>query len=410
MRFVQRLLKIFIPLVVVGGAAFIAWDMIQQREPPKRRARAPSVLEVEVIEARLGTYQVTARTQGTVQPRTESTLIPEVSGRVIEMSPKLRAGEFFEAGDTLLRIDPREYEAAVAIAKAELTQAQARLAEEQARGAQAKRDWRRLGERGKPDALVLRLPQLSSARAAVNSAKARLVQRELQLERTTLVAPYAGRVLEKNVDVGQFVNTGNVLAQIYAVDYVEIRLPLSDAQLQYIDVPEIYRRDDGQTREPGPAVELFTEIGSTRHSWRGRLVRAEGSIDTRTRQLYVIAQVDDPFATSVAGGRPLKIGQFVQAEIEGQTLSDVYVIPRGTLRAGDRVLVVDDKNQLGSQPVAVVWTDQASAVVSAGLSTGDRVVITAIGEGLDGTPVLVRQEAVAKRAPAEEHSAANRAN
>ena len=127
------------------------------------------------------------------------------------------------------------------------------------------------------------------------------------------------------------------------------------------------------------------------------MVRSEGAIDTRTRQLYVIAQVDDPYSAGHSGARPLKIGQFVQADIEGKTLEQVFVVPRGTLRAGDTVLLVDDQEQLRSRPVDVVWTDSANAVISTGITTGDRIVTTALGEGLDGTPVRIKGAAQPKR-------------
>jgi len=389
MKFVRLLPKIALPLVVIGLCATVAFDIWNSREAPKRRPKPLAIMQVEVVAAKRGQYRVVAHSQGTVQPRTESTLIPEVSGQVVKESPNLRSGEFFEAGDVLLQIDPREYEAAVTIARSELTQARAHLSEELARANQAEREWKRLGHRGKADDLVLRKPQVASARAAVNGAKARLAQRELDLERTRIVAPYAGRVLEKNVGVGQFVPTGSVLARIYAVDYVEIRLPLSNAQLQYISVPEMYRSESARARTLGPKVLLHTQIGSTRYEWHGRIVRAEGAIDTRTRQLYVVAQVDDPYAGSRQGRPPLKIGQFVEADIEGLTLERVFVIPRSALRAGGVVLLVDDTNKLRTREVEVLWTDRVNAVIRKGLGNGDRIVTTALGEGLNGTTVRV---------------------
>ena len=334
-------------------------------------------------------YQVEVRTQGTVQPRTVSTLIPEVSGRIVSVSANLRAGEFFTEGEVLVEIDARQYQAEVQIEQANVTQARARLAEEKARAAQATREWKRLGESGQPDALVLRKPQLASARAAVSGAQARLTQSKLDLERARITAPYDGRVLEKNVDRGQYVNSGNVLARIYAVDYVEVRLPLSDRQLQYVEVPEVYRSQVPSARVPGPQVTLSATLGNQRHAWRGRLVRAEGAIDTRTRQLYVIAQIDDPYGHGPDGRVPLKIGQFVEAAIQGRELDSVFVIPRGILRAGDTVLVIDKESRLRSRQVEVIWADDDNAVVASGLHDGELVVTTALGEGLDGTQVLL---------------------
>ena len=410
MKFVRLLLKIVLPLVVVGSCGLLALEIVNSREAPQRRPRPIAITQVDLVTALRREYRVVAHSQGTVQPRTESTLIPEVSGQIKKMSPNLRPGEFFEAGDVLLEIDSRGYEAAVTIARSELTQARARLSEELARANQAEREWKRLGQRGKADDLVLRKPQVASARAAVNGAKARLAQRDLDLERTRIAAPYAGRVLEKKVDVGQFVSTGSVLARIYAVDYVEIRLPLSNTQLQYVPVPEVYRSDSTSPGPTGPKVLLHTRIGTNRHEWQGRIVRAEGAIDTRTRQLYVIAQVDDPYAGSRDGRPPLKIGQFIEADIEGQTFADVFVIPRGALRTGGVVLLVDETDKLRSREVDVIWTDSDNAVIRSGLANGDRIVTTALAEGLNGTTVRIagdnrtvtskdRRKRVKKRSP-----------
>ena len=389
MRIVRALLKGLLPMVVLAVSAGYAFHTVANRPDPKRHQRPEPITEVEVVTVARTTYDVVAYTRGTVQPRTESTLIPEVTGRVVEISPRLRAGEFFDAGDSLLKIDPRDYQTEKAIAEASLIQARMSLQEEQARAAQAEREWKRLGETGKPDALVLRKPQLTSARAAVRIAQARLARARLTLERTEIKAPYAGRVLEQNVDIGQYVSPGTVLARVYAVDYVEVRLPLANRELEFVDVPELYRSEAATSRKSGPKVTLSARIGRRLHQWDGRLIRAEGSIDTTSRQLFVIAQVDDPYGKGPANRPPLKVGQFVEAAIEGRTLTDIFVIPRDALRAGDQVLLVGDDDRLVNRKVEVRWSDREHAVISQGLNDGDRLVVTAIGVGVTGTQVRI---------------------
>jgi RND family efflux transporter MFP subunit len=386
MRNVFRILLPVLVLLVGGGIAF---HTVANRPEPERRSRPVNLPEVDVRSLAPSSYQVVARTRGTVRPRTESTLIPEVNGRVVEVSPSLRSGEFFEAGEVLLSIDPRDYRSDVAIAEADLVQARAGLTEEQVRAEQAAREWKRLGESGEPDPLVLRKPQLASARAAVRIAQARLGRARLQLERTAIVAPYAGRVLEQNVDLGQYVSGGTVLARIYAVDYVEVRLPLTNRQLEFVDVPEIYRRDEAGKRQPGPRVRFEARVGQREHVWEGRVVRAEGSVDARSRQLFVVAQVADPYARGPRDRPPLKVGQFVEATVEGRTLEGVFVIPRGALRPGDQVLLIDEQRRIASRDVGVLWADEDSAVIGEGLATGDRLVLTPLGAGMEGVEVRV---------------------
>jgi len=389
----KKLAKILLPILVIAGASGIAFVTIAKREAPERHAPRKATIEVEVTTLAQSDYTIRVNSRGTVRPRTESTLIPEVSGRIVSLSPNIREGEFFEAGDVLLEIDARDYQADVAVAKANIVQAHTTLAEERARADQARRDWKRLGETGEPGALVLRKPQLAGARAGVASAEARLTQARLALERTKIVAPYAGRVLERNVDIGQYVTTGTVLVRIYAVDYVEVRLPLTNRQLEFVDIPEVYRGNNPASHRADLAVRLSARIGSRLHSWDGRVVRAEGSIDTQSRQLFVIAQVDDPYGKGPAGRPPLKVGQFVEAEIEGRTVNDVIVIPRSALRAGGEVLLVNDENRLETRAIEVLWADEQNAVAGSGLAPGERLVLTPLGGAMDGIEVRPRDVA-----------------
>ena len=383
----NQFLRILLPVVVIAAASAIAVVTVANRQQPERRAPSIATPQVAVTAVARSDYTVKVKSRGTVRPRTESTLIPEVSGRIVKLSSNIREGEFFEENDLLLQIDPRDYEAEVTVAASNLAQARSALAEAQARADQARRDWKRLGEEGEPDDLVLRKPQMAGARAAVTSAQARLAQAKLDLERTKILAPYAGRVLERNVDIGQFVSPGNVLARVYAVDYVEIRLPLTNRQLEFVNIPEAYRDDTLGIRAPGPPVRLTARIGSKTHEWQGRVVRAEGSIDTQSRQVFVIAQVDNPYGKDPSGRPPLKVGQFVEAEIEGTRLENVVVLPRTALRAGGEVLVVDEQSKLQGRQVDVLWSDEHNTVVASGLETGDRLVLTPLGTGMEGVEV-----------------------
>lgn len=393
----NKLLKILLPIIVIAGASAAAVVTVANRQQPERRPPAIAMTQVSVTPVERTGFTVKVKSRGTVRPRTESTVIPEVSGRVVKLSSNIREGEFFEENDLLLQIDPRDYEAEVAVAAANLAQARSALAEAQARADQARRDWKRLGEPGEPDDLVLRKPQMAGARAAVTSAQARLAQANLSLERTKILAPYAGRVLERNIDIGQFVSPGNILARIYAVDFVEIRLPLTNRQLEFVTIPEVYRDDTLGIRAPGTPVRLTAKIGSKIYAWQGHIVRAEGSIDTQSRQVFVIAQVDDPYGKDPSGRPPLKVGQFVEAEIEGVQLNDVVVIPRSALRAGGEVLVVNEQSRLESRRVDVLWSDEQNVVVGSGLDTGDRLVLTPLGTGMDGVEVKARNVTLDER-------------
>jgi len=384
----MKLIKILLPLLLLAAGISGAWWLIATTPKGERKALKPIIPLVEVIELHLQNYSVTLKSQGTVSPRTQSTLVAEVSGKITEISDKLREGGFFEPDDLLITIDPRDYENAVTIAQAELAQQKVSFNQELARSRQADKDWKRLGSGSKASDLVLRKPQLSSSRAAVSAAEARLKRAQVDLERTRIKAPYAGRVLEKKVDVGQYLRSGEVLASIYAIDYVEIKLPLTTAQLEQLQLPEHYRGEQ-PNKKANPSVMLISHSGAKEHHWQGQIVRSSATIDTSSRQQFVVAQIDNPYAHDENNQPPLKIGGFVEAKISGKTFIDVFVIPRSALHEGrDILLAVDGK--LKRQPVNILWS-QGNEVVVHGLQPGSHLIITPPAYAVDGSPISIKK-------------------
>nr|VFK23276.1 MAG: RND family efflux transporter, MFP subunit [Candidatus Kentron sp. MB]VFK28402.1 MAG: RND family efflux transporter, MFP subunit [Candidatus Kentron sp. MB]VFK74238.1 MAG: RND family efflux transporter, MFP subunit [Candidatus Kentron sp. MB] len=387
-------IKLLTPLIVLVVSAVIGWRLIATAPEANRRTPEPLVPTVEVTPLRSQDYTVMIASRGTVSPQTQSTLVAEVSGRIITVSPQFRAGGFFEKNDVLLTIDPRDYENTVTIMRAELTQARSTLKEEEARASRARADWKRLGGADRPGDLVLRKPQLATQQATVTAAKARLRQAELDLERTRILAPYAGRILEKLVDVGQHVSPGAMLAALYAVDYAEIRLPLTDEQLVFLTLPEEYRepapsastRHDSQ--EKGPVVTVSIRIGGHDYHWTGVIVRSEGAIDTETRQLFVVAQIENPYARR-DNRPPLKVGRFVKAKIRGRTLRGVFVVPARAVRVGNEVWLVDGEKRLERRRVEVLWREAKHVVIGEGLREEESLVVTPLPYGISGTVVKV---------------------
>lgn len=381
----NKWMKWILPVIVLAVSVFVShYLMTHQPEAERGRPTAQQAMSVEGTRLRSQDFQVLLDSYGVVKPRTESQLVSQVAGEIVEISDNFREGAFFEAGEELLRIDPRDYQAAVDIAAAELVQAQLGLKEEQARAAQALRDWKRLG-RGSAGDLVLRKPQLASAEAAIASARARLSSARLDLQRTRIKAPYAGRILTKAVDLGQVISSGTALAELFAVDYVEVRLPLNNRQLEYIDLPERYR--GGQLRSQTlPEVSLEAQIGRHRYRWSAHVVRVEGAIDEGSRQLFVVAQVEDPYSLGPQGNPPLKIGQFVQARIKGQQLREVFVFPRTALSQDNSVLLIE-QGRLQRRYLDPLWMDSESVVVREGLSNGDLLNLTPMGSGANGLAV-----------------------
>jgi len=376
----------FMPIAIFAGLIAIAVIIrMNPPETPQRPQFSGPTMTVETIPVLPRDYRIMLQSYGTVQPRTRSMLVAQVGGQIVEINENVRDGGFFEKGDTLGQIDPRDYEADVQIALASLADAKQAMAEAIARSDQAREDWERLGNEGEPSKLVLRIPQLEAARAGVGSAESALTKVKLDLERTSIVAPFAGRVIRKLVDLGQVVGPNTQLAEIYATDVVEIRLPLRNRDLSFIDLPESYRHSG--PRETSIDVLIKSDlIGNEK--WQARLVRTEGAIDESARQLHVIAQIDDPFGPRSEGRSPLKIGQYVTAEIEGKTLPGALVIPNSAIYQGSYVYTVED-DILRRRDIEIAWQNDIDAVVDNGLELGMDLVMTPLGQVTSGIRVSV---------------------
>ena len=225
-----RILQVVLPLVVLGAAGLVALTIVRNRPPVATQAPIFAPPGVRVHEVALEQVPMSVASQGTVRPRTESQLVPEIAGRIIWVAPSFAEGGFFDVGDVLVKIDPFDYEQALVSARSQLAQSRLRLAQEEAEAEVAEREWADLG-RGDPRELTLRKPQLDDARASVAAAEANVVRAERDLERAEIVAPYSGRIRQKNVDIGQFVRVGDPVATVYSVDVAEVRLPLPDDQI-----------------------------------------------------------------------------------------------------------------------------------------------------------------------------------
>ena len=381
----NKLKKIIVPVAILL-VTFIVAKLILSN-PPTSKRRAPSTapqMTVEVMKLEPKMYQINLDSFGTVMPSTQSNLVSQVNGEITYVSENFSDGGFFTKGEVLLKVDDRDYRSDVKIAKASLLDAQQALTEEKARSSQALADWKRLGKQGEPNSLVLRKPQLEAAKARLFSAEAQHEKAQLKLERANIVAPYSGRVLSQKVDLGQVISANTQLATIFATDFVEIRLPLKNQDLPLIDLPEAYRDQESPTLKSNV---VFTSSFNAEQQWVGELIRTESAIDTNSQQLYVVAQIEDPY-TNNNDGLSIKIGQYLQANIAGKLIPNAIVIPNNAIYQGTYVYVVEE-NLLKRRDVEVLWKNETDVVVKSGLNSGEQIVLTPLGRVSSGTPVSI---------------------
>jgi RND family efflux transporter MFP subunit len=334
-------------------------------EPPKKDVEKFDLL-VDVLELQMNTESFEIRSQGTVQPRTQTVVSSEVSGSIIEISPKFIAGGVFGKGEVLLRIDPTNYK--VALEKAEALVGQRQIEYD---GAVKLRSQ---GYRAEAE--------LASAKAALAAAKAELVGAQRNLERTYIRLPYEGIVKSKDSDLGQFVNPGTQLGVTFATDYAEVRLPLTDQDLAFVDMPDSNDLSETGTAN-GPRVKLSAIQKGRLTEWDAQIVRSEGVVDERSRVTYSVARIVDPYQLH-GDGAPLPVGTFVAASIVASNAVDVIKVPRVAVRGSNQLLFVDAENKIEIRNVEILRADTEFAYLSGGARAGERITTTAIEAPTNG--------------------------
>jgi RND family efflux transporter MFP subunit len=395
----KKLLPFLIILASIGVAIMLrAGRPDAEQNEPQQLSVVVDAMTVNVQDA-----YISVSSQGTVAPRTQTNLVSEVAGRVVEVSPSFVAGGFFNEGDVLIKLDDQNYRAAVSRAQASVAAAKSLLEQEKGQADVAQREWDRMSaeqqSRIRAKELYLRKPQLQEAVARLESAQADLDQAVSDLNKTTIIAPYDGLVSSKNTDIGQYVTTGASIAETFAVDYAEVRLPIPETKIAFLDLPShTDNLSAADSMENAPEVDLVSRIGNQNYHWTGKLSRTEGVLDTRTRVLFSVVQIADPYNLNSQNSRnsewndePLRIGTYVNATIRGRMLEDVIVLPRYTLQANNVIWTADAEGRLRPKTVEVLTINGDDVYISAGLDNGDRVILTRLENPLNGSPVQIKE-------------------
>jgi RND family efflux transporter MFP subunit len=380
--------QIFLSIAMLAGATAITTLLYLNRPPADIELPVYEPITVDVAEVVKQSLRIPVQAQGTVTPLRETAILSEVNGRIIEVAPAFNVGGFVSRDDVLMRIDPRDYKTNMLRAQAAVESAESNLAQEKGRAQVAENEWKRLpkGSQRSQDAkdLYLRKPQLEQAEAQLLAAKADLDTAGDNLERTVIRAPYDAIIKAKHSDLGKFVTGGSPLADIFSVESAEIRLPIPQGKLAYLELPNL--GDD----KKGSPIDLYTDVGGEVKHWTAHLHRTEGVFDERSRVLYAVARIEDPYSLNSPGIEPLRIGTFVNANIEGKELTDIVPLPRYVLRADNYLWVVDESMHLRNRKVTLLRTSSDLIYVSAGLDNGDLVSLTRLDSSFDSSEVRIQ--------------------
>lgn len=374
----KRIVLIVLLIAVPVGLAVL---LDRMKPPPETREVQDRYLLVEALPLEEATAHFTVATQGTVRPRTETVLSAEVSGAIVGISPKFVPGGVFAANEVLMRIDPANYEAALKQAEALVNERQIEFNGSEKLKSQ--------GYRAEAE--------YAAAAASLASANAELLRAKRNLERTYVRLPYAGMVRAKEADIGQFVSVGSRLGVTFATDFAEVRLPLTDSDMEFIELPQPGELGSAGAAE-GPAVVLSARRGGRTATWTARITRTEGVVDDRNRVTYAVARIDDPYALRAGGDpgvEPLPMGTFVSAEIEGRTVEGLIRVPREALRGMSQLMFIDDESRLRIRSVEILRADAEFAWLSGGAEVGEKISLTAIESPVNGMRVRTSAEAQA---------------
>jgi len=373
--------KLIAPLLILALSAAIFLALVSNQPTLQTTVKEPVPVAVRALEINTGPMQLSVNSEGNVQPSVETKLVAQVAGEVIEVSDSLVAGGDFSKGDILLRLDPRDYEIAVTRSQAAMSRAEAeqRFAAEEA--ARIKSLY------GDELASIAELQNaerlLAVANAALTDARAALMRATVDLERTVFRAPFNGRVRGEDVDAGQFVAKGSMIATLYDTDRLQVRLPLADSQLAYLDASYAQTGLAGDT----PANVLLTaDYAGDTQTWGAKLLRTEGDISVKSRFLHVIVEVTNTLSSN---GVRLPVGLFVDAAIEGRTMDNLVSVPRTALRPDNSVMIINERNQLEFRDVSIFKLSDSDVLISEGLVSGERISTSPLQFVVEGMPVTV---------------------
>ena len=378
------LVKSGLPLLIIIVAFVAAAVMIKSRKPPEQLPVEVPAFLVDAKPIKAEEVSFVVKSQGNVVPKNSTALSSQVSGQLVSLSDAFIAGGTFKKGEILATLEQDDYRTDLKLAEAELAQAQAALQEEIARGKVAQQEWLSVRNVAPPE-LGLRKPQLAKEQANVKAAEAKLERAKRNLSRTQIKAPYNGIVVERNIDLGQFVTTGATLGTLYSTDTAEVRLPITDSDLMFVDIA-------GQSKQGAP-IALSANVGGVKRTWQGTLIRSEGVLDTQSRVIYAVVEVEDPYNLQASHSAPLRFGQFVEAEITSRQTEKMFVIPRNNLRLDNTVLTVNDEREIEIKDVEVARTTASKVYLRGGLDEGTLVVTSAVPNPFNGMKVRLPGDA-----------------
>ncbi|WP_426359781.1 efflux RND transporter periplasmic adaptor subunit [Pseudocolwellia sp. HL-MZ19] len=365
--------QIILPFVILIIGILLTFAFISMRKPPEAKVEVVNTPIVSVETITVSPMTLNIESYGIVKPKYETEMVAQVSGQIVELSPLFVPGGFVTKGQLLARIDPSDYEANLIDAEANMASAEASLEQETAQGKVAESEWETITN-ASPSELSLRKPQLAQELAKVKAAQASVLRAKRNLERTEIRAPYDAMIESRNIGLGSFVSVTFNVGKLLGTAVAEIRLPVADQQLKFLD---------------GSGVDTIamlegTYSGETKE-WSAKIIRSEGVIDSTSRMNYLVAEVKDPYVltSQKANVLPLRFGSYVNAQIIGQHIEQATTLPRYLVKEG-RVALLDEESTLHYAEINIIRNSGANVIISGGLKSGDQIIVSTLEYPIEG--------------------------
>ncbi len=380
------MIKYLRPLIIIGISTAIAavLYMLGQISPDPIQEKDPMDVNVQILTPI--DYQIKIKSTGTTTPITQTVLTSEVGGEVIYRSKKFSEGSSVISGEILAKIDDTDLQLQYKNALLQLASAEVQFAVQKAEAEIAQEAWDQVGE-GIPQELTTKKPQLKQAKAALEVAKAQVQSAEKKLNKTEITAPYTGRIQNINIDLGSTIIPGQPVGSMYTSNEIEVTLSVKDSDLQFLDIPM-----DGRKLNPDQKsiVIIKSLYKGEMQEWAGNLERVDGVIDPMTRMIKLIANFKNNFIEET---KPiLPIGLFVEAEINGKQLEDVFMIPNSALTPNGELLFLNQDDALEIRKVRVLTKMKNHILVKEGMKAGERVVVSKLSIATNGMLVNPRYQ------------------
>lgn len=373
-----------LPLLILAFSIIVFIGLSSHSPSIDKKQEPTRFLSVETVTVKPENKQLFVHSYGHTAPSIQTKLTSQVSGTVNKVLDGFVAGGLVKKNQILFTIDDSEYQVALRAQEAALSEAKANTSAQKAQAIVKRKLWTSTGKTlSEAPPLAIQQPQLDRAIAQEKAAEARLEQARINLGKTKIRSPYSGLVVNRKINLGQYITKGTIIGEVMSIDFAEVRLPLSSKQLEFLDITKF----GAQHKKINV---LFSNTSKKQnYVWNGYIIRSEGVVDSITRSHYLVARINDPYGIKNNQLPTIKMGTFVLAKISGKTLNNIFKVPKRLLRRNNEVLVTDISGRyLSYQKVNIIHQDDEYIYISKGLKEGDQLIISNLIDPIDGTKVI----------------------